>query len=218
MAGALAAIVANLSPGEWSKTNSAEENAVSFAKWITKYERWESIACGGLNHTIQQRWNLLLATGGSDLEDILLHQAKVQTKNIPRVDPVEPQEEIPFIPANATEGIAGQAHRPAVQRVIGRLEVIPTPWEEGIRMIKASISKYSNEVIARDKLWHKMPAGDYSDWRKWKQELLLQAKRCNWDTYGAEEATIDAMIYQCPNQQWKDRLMEGNQTLQEAID
>ena len=75
MAGALAAIAANLAPGEWVKTNSAEENGVSFSKWITKYERWESIACGGLGHTPQQRWNLLLATGGSDLEDILLHQA-----------------------------------------------------------------------------------------------------------------------------------------------
>ena len=180
MAGALAAIAANLSPGEWSKTNSAEENGTSFARWITKYERWESIACGALNHTIEQRWNLLLATGGSDLEDILLHQAKVQTKAIPRVDAVEPLEEIPLIEANADQGIPGQAFRAGRARVIGRPEVVPTPWEEGIRMIKASITKYSNMVMARDKLWHKMPAGDYSDWRKWAQELLLQAKRCNW--------------------------------------
>ena len=99
MAGALAAIAANLSPGEWSKTNSAEENGVSFSKWITKYERWESIACGALNHTIEQRWNLLLATGGSDLEDILLHQAKVQIKNIQQIDPVQGRQEIPFIAA-----------------------------------------------------------------------------------------------------------------------
>ena len=46
MAGALATIAANLSPGEWLKTTSAEENGTSFDKWIKKYERWESIACG----------------------------------------------------------------------------------------------------------------------------------------------------------------------------
>ena len=120
----MAAIAANLAPGEWTKTTAAEENGTSFSKWITKYERWESIACGALNHTIEQRWNLLLATGGSDLEDILLHQAKVQTKNIPRIDPVEGRQEIPFMAA--AEGQPGQAHQAAIQPVIGRPAVPPT--------------------------------------------------------------------------------------------
>merc|ERR1712030_163963 len=57
-------------------------------------------------------------------------------------------------------------------------------------------TKYSNQVCARNKLWHNMPAGDYA----------------------AEQAALDAMTYQCPNQQWKDRLMEGKITFQEAID
>ena len=139
MAGALATIAANLSPGEWVKTNSAEENGASFDKWIRKYERWESIACGALNHTISQRWNLLLATGGTDLEDIILHQAKVTVRHVPRIDPVEGREEIPFIAANPDTGLGGQAHQAAVQRVIGRPEVNPTNWEVGIQMIKDSI-------------------------------------------------------------------------------
>ena len=194
MAGAMATIAASLSPGEWVKTTSSLENRTSFEKWITKYERWESIACGGLNHNPSQRWNLLLATGGSDLEDIILHQAKVTIKHIPRIDPVEPQEEIPHIPAGGN-GQGGQEFRAAVERVIGRLEVNPTPWEEGIQMIKDSITKYSNEVMARHKLWYNMPPGDYSDWRKWAQELLLQAERCNWKDYDAEAAALDAMLY-----------------------
>ena len=37
MAGALATIAANLSPGEWTKSTSAEENGTSFEKWIHKY-------------------------------------------------------------------------------------------------------------------------------------------------------------------------------------
>ena len=140
----MAAIAANLAPGTWTKTTSAEENSVSFQKWINQYERWESIACGGLNHTDSQRWNLLLATGGSDLEDILLHQAKVQIKTLPRIDPVEGRLEVPFIAADIN-GAGGQAHRPAVQQVIGRPEVPTTPWEQGIQMIKDAITKYSNK-------------------------------------------------------------------------
>ena len=81
----MATIAVNLAPGEWTKTTSAEENGQIFDKWIRKYERWESIACGNLNHTAAQRWNLLLATGGSDLEDIILHQAKVVIKHVPRM-------------------------------------------------------------------------------------------------------------------------------------
>ena len=151
MAGALAAIAANLSPGEWLKTTSAEENGTSFDKWIQKYERWESIACGALNHTDTQQWNLLLATGGSDLEDIILHQAKIVVKHIPRIDPVEGRQEIPLIPPNA-DGTGGQAYQAAIEPVIGRLEVNPTPWDQGIEMIRKSITKYSNEVMARKKL------------------------------------------------------------------
>ena len=198
MAGALATIAANLAPSQWTKTTSAEENSTSFEKWINQYERWESIACGGLGHTDTQRWNLLLASGGSDLKDILLHQAKVQIKDIPRVDPVEGRDEIPEIPEDAENGIVGQAYQAAIQPVIGRPGEITTPWEQGIQMIKDSVTKYSNQVMARNKLWHNMRAGKYSDWRKWAQELLLQAKRCNWVGYGAEQAALDAMLYQCP--------------------
>ena len=217
MAGALATIAANLSPGEWLKTTSAEENGTSFDKWIRKYERWESIACGHLNHTISQRWNLLLATGGSDLEDIILYQAKIITKHQPRVDPVQDRQEIPHVPPNA-DGQNGQEYAAAIEPVIGRPEINPTPWDEGITLIRNTITKYSNHVMARKKLWFDMPAGNYSDWRKWAQELLLQAERCNWKDCNAEQAALDAMLYQCPNQQWKDKLMEGNLTFQEAID
>ena len=174
MAGALATIAANLSPGEWTKTNSDEENGCSFDKWIRKYERWESIACGALNHTPAQRWNLLLATCGSDLEDIIVHQAKVTIKHVPRIDPVEPQEEIPFLAANPDTGAGGQAFRAGVARVIGRPEVQPTEWEAGIQMIRDSITKYSNDVICRKKLMFDMPAGNYSDWRKWLRKAQVE--------------------------------------------
>ena len=72
MASAISAITAHITPGEWTKTTSAEENLVNFDKWIAKYERWEDICCRALNHDDTQRWNLLLSVGGSDLEDLIL--------------------------------------------------------------------------------------------------------------------------------------------------
>ena len=81
--------------------------------------------------------------------------------------------------------------------MIGRNAVLPTDWDEGIAAIKTAISKYSNQVMARHKLMFLMPASDYSDWRKCGQELLEQAKRCNWEEYTAEVAALDALM--CPN-------------------
>ena len=89
MAAALSAITANLNPQEWTKTTDVAKNILSFERWIQKYERWESLCTGGLNYTPTQRWNLLLSVGGSDLEDVILHQADIQIKDVPPVDPVQ---------------------------------------------------------------------------------------------------------------------------------
>ena len=64
----------------------------------------------------------------------------------------------------------------------------------------------------------KMPASDYLYWRKWGQELLEQEKRCKWEEYKAEQAALDALLYQCPNQQWKEKILEGTMDFQECID
>ena len=173
MAAALLAITANLNPAQWVKTTSAEENALSFEKWIKKYERWKSICCGGLAHTLTQRWNLLLSVEGTELED-LATQTKIQIKALEAIDPVqaqEAQEEIRDADGNIT-----QQYRAAERAVIGRNAVQPTEWDEGIAAIKRAIAKYSNQVMARHKLMFLMPASDYADWRKWGQELLSDRK------------------------------------------
>ena len=48
--------------------------------------------------------------------------------------------------------------------------------------------------------------------------MLEQAKRCKWEEYTSEVAALDALLYQCPNQQWKDKIMEGTMNFQECID
>ena len=156
MAAALSAITANLNPAEWVKTTSAEENALSFEKWIKKYQRWESICCGGLAHTITQRWNLLLSVGGTELED-LATQAGIVINAREAIDP-EPeqqgQEEVRDADGNITQQF--RAHRRAV---IGRNEIRPTEWDVGIAAIKTAINRYSNQVMARHKLMFLMGTG-----------------------------------------------------------
>ena len=105
-----------------------------------------------------------------------------------------------------------------MRAVTGRNGVTATSWADGIEAIKKAIGKYSNSVMDRYKLMFKMPATDYEDWRKWGQELLEQAKRCKYEDHTAEKAALDALLYQCPNQQWKDKIMEGELDFQECID
>ena len=83
--------------------------------------------------------------------------------------------------------------------VAGVVGIDPTPWQEGIGACRAAIIRYTNQIMARNTLFTKMPAANYSDWRKWGVELLEQAKRCSWDDYGFERAALDALMYQCPD-------------------
>ena len=46
----------------------------------------------------------------------------------------------------------------------------------------------------------------------------LIEKRCGYDNYGPEQAAQDTLLYQCPNQQWKEQIMESKLTFQEAVD
>ena len=124
------------------------------------------------------------------MED-LCKQSDVEIQNVPQVDPVEGQQEIRA--QAGPGGHAGQAYQAAVQPVIGKLAIVPTVWNMGIQMMRDTITKYSNQVMARHKLMFNMPSTNYSDWRKLAQELLEQAKHCRWDNYGAEQAALDAL-------------------------
>ena len=94
------------------------------------------------------------------------------------------------------------AARDAVEYVPYTAGVTPTKWAAGLAMCRAAISKYGNQIMARNKLFTQMPASDYPDWTKWGQELIEQAKRCVWVNYGAEQAALDALVYQCPDEGW----------------
>ena len=47
---------------------------------------------------------------------------------------------------------------------------------------------------------------------------MEQAKRCKCENYTCEKAALDALLYQCPNQLWKEKIMEGTMNFQECVD
>ena len=181
MAGSIQAIVGALNPGEWMKDASAEENLKTFNRYVTRFERWMDV--GEMNgFTDKQKWSLFIATGGYDLEDLVLHQGQVKVRMVPQVVAV---------PAS-----------PDQPKVVGMPAVVPTPWLAGIDLCRTAIRQYMNQIMARNKLFTKMPASNFADWRKWGQELLEQAKHCLWDQYGIKQAVLDAPVYQCPDEVW----------------
>ena len=63
-----------------------------------------------------------------------------------------------------------------------------------------------------------MPAGSYPDLRKWGQELEQQAKRVKWDTYDWAAAARDALIYQCPDTIWRNKIIRDKMPFRTALD
>ena len=182
---ALQAIAASINPGTWEKVASPEKNSKSFGKYMVKFNRWISV-CGMAALTDKQKWDLLLATAGEDMEDMVVNQAGVEIRQVAQL--------------NAAVG-------PPV--VLAVAAVVPTPFLQGIQLVKTAILRYSNQIMARSRLFTRMPASNYPDWTKWSQELLLQAKRCDWEGYGAEQAALDALVYQCPDKGWKNKILGG---------
>ena len=192
MAGQLAGFATHLSPGKWeSDPASPEENLRTFNEWVEEFERWIDICGMGLN--IQQKWALMIATGREDMKDLMLHQAGIQVKQRERVNFVQG---VPYQPAVQPDA-NGQGGRGAIEEVIqieAQEPLIPTTWETGIALCKRAITKFANQITARNRLFKQMPADSFTTWRKWTIELLEQAKRCRWDDYGAEAAALDRSL------------------------
>ena len=68
---ALAAISANLHPGNWVKTDRAEENIRSFNQWFEQYKRWTNVCIRGVPLDDSIKWDILIAAGGPNLHDVM---------------------------------------------------------------------------------------------------------------------------------------------------
>ena len=182
----------------------------TFNEWIEEFERWEDIC--DMNLTDKQRWALVISTGKEDMKDLVIKQAGVQVRQQVFIQAVQHQ---PAVPAGANGNPPAQQEVP---EVIGQEALVPTTWKTGLTLCRRAISKYSNQISARHTLFAKMPASNYSDWRKWTTELLDQANRCQWDGYNAEKAALDVLLYQCPDAGWRTKILGGIQDFHTAVD
>ena len=80
---------ASLNPGEWTKDPSPEDQLKTFDKYIVRYQRWMTVC--RMNLQPNEKWELLLATGGDDMEDLVLHRAGVEVRHIQAVQAVQGQ-------------------------------------------------------------------------------------------------------------------------------
>ena len=65
--------------------------------------------------------------------------------------------------------------------------------------------------MARDTLFTKMPASNYSIWSKWGQELHQQ-------DYNCDKAACDALLFQCPDKIWRSKILRDKMDFQTALD
>ena len=93
---------------------------------ITSFNRWTSVA-GLDNFTDKQMWDLLIITGGNDMEDLIQFQSGIETRQQARVQAVIGPPAVPEIP-----------------------QITPSTWEEGMTLARAAINRHTNQTEDRD--------------------------------------------------------------------
>ena len=71
--------------------------------------------------------------------------------------------------------------------------------------------------MARQTRFTAMPSTNYPDLRKWGLELELQAKRCKWEDSDWEAAARDVLIYQCPDEVLRAKIVRDKAMFHQAL-
>ena len=66
-------------------------------------------------------------------------------------------------------------------------EIPADSYEEGLDKIRKGIVARTNQAMSCFKLFQQMPQGQQT-FGEWSQEIVKQAKRCDWDGYDSENA------------------------------
>ena len=170
------------------------------------------------------KWDVLIAAGGEDLDNVMKEasiktEAKEEIPEVPYRRYRQYQPEIPRGPSGDPPGQAEQQEQLEQQHVPKVPAVVPTKWDNGIKMIENTIQKYMNPIMQRAILMTEMPAANYDDWRTWGLALKEQSQRFAWGKdYTWEVAALDALLYQCPDQHWKKKILAGKWDFQTALD
>ena len=76
---ALSAIAANNNPGKWEKALLPVEQLKSFTKYAKHFHQWLTIVELD-NMRMDRKWNLFIATGGDNIEDLVVHQTAIEIR------------------------------------------------------------------------------------------------------------------------------------------
>ena len=153
---AMAAISANLHPGGWTKGEGTEENLRSFNQWFESYERWTNVCMKGMNLDITQKWDMFVATGGTDLHDIVKEAGIIMIQR----EQVQFRAAVEYRAAGVNND---PPERQAEDEIPAQDPIVATEWQAGLKLIRAVINKYGNPIGQRHLLMTGMPASDYSD-------------------------------------------------------
>ena len=90
-------------------------------------------------------------------------------------------------------------------------------YQQAINKIVAALKKRGNRSAAVFKLFTRMSQGSRT-FESWYKEVYEAAKRIYWTDYGAETATVDALIMQTSSQKLQQKAIQENPKYNEMVD
>ena len=90
-------------------------------------------------------------------------------------------------------------------------------YQQAINKIIAALKKRGNRSAAVFKLFTRMNQGGKT-FESWYKEVYEAAKRIDWTDYGAETATVDAIIMQTSSQKLQQKAIQENPKYNEMVD
>ena len=128
---AQSAVAASCDPGKWKKIpHDPNQTLMDFEQWVRMFRRYLNVT-NLKDLDMSQRWDLMICTGGPQMEDLVIREALIVTEEIPEI-----------------VGVAYRAatqDTPERQAVQARDRVPVTDWDEGIRMCMDAIKGTTNE-------------------------------------------------------------------------
>ena len=89
-------------------------------------------------------------------------------------------------------------------------------FKQALDKVEVGIKGLTNQATARYKLFQEMPQ-DGQVFNVWAQLVVEQAERCDWQTYGKENAARDAILYQMEDVKVKKKILAENTPLEQVI-
>ena len=188
----MATLEAMLAPKQFSsKGKDPEQLLIDFDLYIKTVNNY-LLAVEKDGASSKVKLATLQALGGSDMVDLLEHVGKVVLTDTWAIaaDPINNVEAVAEIPADS--------------------------YEEGLDKIRKGIVARTNQAMSRLKLFQQMPQGQQA-FGEWSQEIVKQAKRCDWDGYDSEKAARDAILYQTKDSKLRKKILAENLTFEQTV-